>query len=68
MLRNEQRLGARLVNRGRAGGGAQLNAERIALAALRGPELSTLQQMLAAARDRNSEALATVQLAAHSDP
>jgi stearoyl-CoA desaturase (Delta-9 desaturase) len=65
VLRNEQRLGARVVNRAAEQLAAQFNAERIALAvasALRGPELSTLQQMLAAARDRTTEALATLHL------
>ena len=65
VLRNEQRLGARVVNRAAEQLAAQFNAERIALAvasALRGPELSTLQHMLAAARDRTTEALATLHL------
>ena len=72
VLRNEQVLGARLINRAAEQLVAHFNPERIALAivsALHGPELSQLQEKLSAlqetlvrAQHRTSEALANVHL------
>jgi len=65
VLRNEQRLGARIVNRAAEQLAAHFNSERIAHAitsALHGPALSALQERLARARERTSEVLATVHL------
>jgi stearoyl-CoA desaturase (delta-9 desaturase) len=65
VLRNEQRLGARIVNRAAEQLAAHFNSERIALAiasALHGPALSALQDSLARARERTSEALTTLHL------
>jgi stearoyl-CoA desaturase (delta-9 desaturase) len=65
LLRNEQRLGARIVNRAAEQLAAHFNSERIALAittALHGPALSNLQERLDRARERTSEVLKTVHL------
>jgi stearoyl-CoA desaturase (delta-9 desaturase) len=65
VLRNEQRLGARVVNRAAEQLAARFNPERVALAvsaALHGPELSALQERLGRARHRTTEVLATVHL------
>ena len=65
VLRNEQRLGARIVNRAAEQLAAHFNSERIALAittALHGPALSALQDSLARARERTSEVLTTLHL------
>jgi stearoyl-CoA desaturase (delta-9 desaturase) len=61
VLRNEQRLGSRVINRAAEQLAAQFNSERIASAlraALHGPELSALQETLSRAHDRTAEALA----------
>ncbi len=60
MLRNEQRLGARVVNRAAEQLAASFNSERIALAittALHATELSALRERLARAHDRATEML-----------
>ncbi len=60
VLRNEQRLGSRVINRAAEDLAARFNSERLALAvasALHGTELSTLQEALARARDRTAEVL-----------
>jgi stearoyl-CoA desaturase (delta-9 desaturase) len=60
VLRNEQRLGARVVNRAAEELVANFNSERIALAissALHGPELSALRDSLTRAHDRTTEVL-----------
>ena len=60
VLRNEQRLGARVVNRAAEQLAASFNSERIALAiatALHAAELSALRERLARAHDRASEML-----------
>jgi stearoyl-CoA desaturase (delta-9 desaturase) len=65
VLRNEQRLGARIVNRAAEQLAAHFNSERIALAitsALHGPALSAVQDSLARARERTNEALTTLHL------
>ena len=65
VLRNEQRLGSRVINRAAEQLAAQFNSEGIASAlraALQGPELAALQQMLNRAQDRTAGALATWQL------
>ncbi|MCC7274899.1 MAG: fatty acid desaturase [Alphaproteobacteria bacterium] len=65
VLRNEQRLGARVVDRAARQLAAQFNAERIARAvasALHAPELSRLEEMLVRAHHRAAEVLTTVQL------
>ena len=65
VLRNEQRLGARIVNRAAEQLAAHFNSERIAVAitaTLHGPALSNLQERLTRARERTSEVLATVHL------
>ena len=64
VLRNEQRLGARVINRAAEQLVAHFNSERIALAivsALHGPELSALQDVLRRAR-RTTEALMNLHL------
>ncbi len=63
VLRNEQRLGARVVNRAAEQLAAHFNSERIALAitaALHGAELSALRERLARAHDRATEMLTTL--------
>ncbi|MBV9221605.1 MAG: acyl-CoA desaturase [Methylobacteriaceae bacterium] len=65
VLRNEQQLASRVVNRAAEQLAAYFNSERIALAitsALRGPELSALQDMLSRARHHTSEVLAGLHL------
>jgi stearoyl-CoA desaturase (delta-9 desaturase) len=65
VVRNEQRLGARVLNRAAEQLAARFNAERIALAirsALHGPELSELQGALGQARHRVSDAWATLRV------
>jgi stearoyl-CoA desaturase (delta-9 desaturase) len=64
VLRNEQRLGARVINRAAEQLVAHFNSERITLAivsALHGPELSALQDVLRRAR-RTTEALMNLHL------
>jgi stearoyl-CoA desaturase (delta-9 desaturase) len=65
VLRNEQRLGSRVISRAATQLAAHFNAERIAqaiAAALERPQLSTLQERLAAAQHRAAEVLAGVPL------
>ncbi|HJR22332.1 MAG TPA: fatty acid desaturase, partial [Dongiaceae bacterium] len=65
VLRNEQRLGVRIVDRAAEQLAAHFNSERIAqaiTAALHGPALSNLQESLARASERTSEVLSTVHL------
>jgi stearoyl-CoA desaturase (delta-9 desaturase) len=65
VVRNEQRLGARIVNRAAEQLAAHFNSERIALAissALHGSALSALQESLARARERTTDVLATLHL------
>jgi stearoyl-CoA desaturase (delta-9 desaturase) len=65
VLRNEQRLGTRIVNRAAEQLAARFNSERIANAitsALHGPALSSLQDSLARARERTGEVLTTLHL------
>ena len=65
ILRNEQRLGARVINRAAEQLAAHFNSERIAAAitaALHGPDLSALREKLARAHDRTTEVLAAVHL------
>ena len=65
VLRNEQRLGSRVINRAAEGLAAHFNSERIALAitsALCAPELSALQEMLVRAHHRMSEVLKSLHL------
>jgi stearoyl-CoA desaturase (delta-9 desaturase) len=55
VLRNEQRLGARVINRAAEQLAAQFDAERVALsiaAALQGPELGALRELLSRAQSR----------------
>ncbi len=63
VLRNEQRLGAKVINRAAEELAARFNSERIAAAiaaALHTPELSALQETLARAHHRTSEILKTL--------
>ena len=65
VLYNEQRLGARVVNRAAAQLAAHFNAERLALSirsALCGPELLALQELLSQAHHRATEALRSLHL------
>jgi stearoyl-CoA desaturase (delta-9 desaturase) len=65
VLRNEQRLGARIVNRAAEQLAAHFNPERIAqaiAATLHGPALSSLQDSLARASERTSEVLSNLHL------
>jgi stearoyl-CoA desaturase (delta-9 desaturase) len=65
VVRNEQRLGARVINRAAAQLAASFNSDWIAgaiAAALERPELAALQERLAATRERATEVLATVHL------
>ncbi|HVI91932.1 MAG TPA: acyl-CoA desaturase [Dongiaceae bacterium] len=67
VLRNEQRLGVRVINRAAAELAAQFNAQRIALAistTLQGPELSQLREALQRAHDRAAGVLSTLHLPA----
>jgi stearoyl-CoA desaturase (Delta-9 desaturase) len=63
LLRNEQRLGARVINRAAAELAAHFNTDRIALAitaALEGAQLAALQGRLAAAQQCAADILANV--------
>jgi stearoyl-CoA desaturase (delta-9 desaturase) len=65
VLRNEQRLGARVVNRAAAQLAASFNSDWIAVAitsALERPQLVALQEKLAATQQRATEVLASVHL------
>src|SRR5262249_30183707 len=65
VLRNEQRLGSRVINRAAEQLIANFSPERIVLAvtaSLHGPELSLLQQRLAIARHRAKEVLVSMHL------
>jgi stearoyl-CoA desaturase (Delta-9 desaturase) len=65
VLRNEQRLGSRVVNRAAEQLAAHFNSERIALAvasALHAAELSALRDALGRAHDRATEMLASLHL------
>jgi len=65
VVRNEQRLGARVVNRAAAQLAAHFNTERIAIAltaALENSQLSALQSRLVMAQHRAAEVLANVHL------
>jgi stearoyl-CoA desaturase (Delta-9 desaturase) len=60
LLRNEQRLGSRVIGRAAEQLAARFNSERIALtlkSALHGPELATLWEALARARARTGAAI-----------
>ena len=60
VLRNEQRLGSRVINRAAEDLAARFNSERLAVivaATLHGTELSTLRETLARTRDRTAEVL-----------
>jgi stearoyl-CoA desaturase (delta-9 desaturase) len=62
VLRNEQRLGMRVINRAAEQLASRFNAERIALAvtsALQGHELSALRETLARAQHRTAEMLSS---------
>ena len=63
VLRNQQRLGAKVINRAAEELAARFNSERIAsaiAAALHTPELSALQDTLTRARHRTSDMLKTL--------
>ena len=65
VLRNEQRLGARVIERAAEQLAARFNPERIALtiaAALRWPELTALQDAVARAQHRTTEVLTSMHL------
>ena len=65
VLRNEHRLGARVINRAAERLAANFNSERIALAiasSLHAPELSALQETLVRAHHRTSEVLKNLHL------
>jgi len=65
VVRNEQRLGARVINRAAAQLAASFNSDWIAgavAAALERSQLTALQETLAAARDRATEVLAGLHL------
>jgi stearoyl-CoA desaturase (delta-9 desaturase) len=65
VLRNEQRLGAKVVERAAAELAARFNAERIAAAitaALHTPELAALQETLTRAHHRTADMLKTLQV------
>jgi stearoyl-CoA desaturase (delta-9 desaturase) len=65
VVRNEQRLGARVINRAAAQLAASFNSDWIAGAiasALDRPELAALQERLAATRERATEVLASLHL------
>jgi stearoyl-CoA desaturase (delta-9 desaturase) len=65
VVRNEQRLGARVINRAAAQLAAGFNSDWIAGAvasALERPQLAALQESLAAARERATEVLAGLHL------
>jgi stearoyl-CoA desaturase (delta-9 desaturase) len=65
VVRNEQRLGARVINRAAAQLAASFNSDWIAgaiAAALERPDLTALQERLAATRERATEVLASLHL------
>ncbi|MGF1624907.1 MAG: acyl-CoA desaturase, partial [Alphaproteobacteria bacterium] len=65
VVRNEQRLGAKVINRAAEDLAAHLNPERIAAAiraTLHGPELAALQDRLDRARHRTTEVLGALHL------
>jgi stearoyl-CoA desaturase (delta-9 desaturase) len=65
VLRNEQRLGSRVINRAAEQLAARFHSERIAVAiraALQGPQLCALQETLGRAHDRTIEVLASCHL------
>ena len=65
VLRNEQQLGSRVINRAAEQLAAHFNSEGIAHAissALHGPDLSALRERLARAHDRTAEVLRTLHL------
>jgi stearoyl-CoA desaturase (delta-9 desaturase) len=65
VVRNEQRLGARVINRAAAQLAASFNSDWIAGAiasALERPDLTALQERLAATRERATEVLASLHL------
>jgi stearoyl-CoA desaturase (delta-9 desaturase) len=65
VLRNEQRLGAKVIERAAAELAARFNAERIAAAitaALHTPELAALQETLTRAHHRTADMLTTLQV------
>ncbi len=65
VVRNEQRLGSRVITRAAEQLAAHFNSERIAQAiavTLHGPELSVLQEKLTRAQHRAAEVFATVHL------
>jgi stearoyl-CoA desaturase (delta-9 desaturase) len=65
VVRNEQRLGSRVINRAAEQLAAHFNSERIAFAisaALHGAELSALQEALRRARHRTIEVLTSAEL------
>lgn len=65
VVRNEQRLGSRVINRAAEQLAAHFNSERIAAAiaaALHGSELSALQDTLSRAHHRTTEVLMSLQL------
>ncbi len=65
VLRNEQRLGSRVINRSAEQLAAQFNAESIAVsiaAALHAAELSAIRERLVHARERAADVLATLHL------
>src|SRR5690349_16957445 len=67
ILRNEQRLGARVINRAATELAAQFNAQMIAFAisaTLQGPELSQLREALQRAQDRAADVLSGLHLPA----
>jgi hypothetical protein len=74
VLRNEHRLGARVIHRAAEQLAARFNPEGAAssiASALHGPELSSLQDMLRRAHDRANEVLVTMHqggLAETSEP
>jgi stearoyl-CoA desaturase (delta-9 desaturase) len=65
VVRNEQRLGARVINRAAAQLAASFNSDWIAgaiAAALERPQLAALQETLATARERATDVLASLHL------
>jgi stearoyl-CoA desaturase (Delta-9 desaturase) len=65
VLRNEQRLGSRVINRAAEELAARFNSERVAFAiasTLHASELSALQEALSRTRDRMAEVLKTCHL------
>jgi stearoyl-CoA desaturase (Delta-9 desaturase) len=65
VLRNEQRLGSRVINRSAEQLAAHFNAENIAIAiasAMHAAELTAIREQLAHARERAAEVLATLHL------